>query len=380
MSGLAGLARSRSMFHVKHPRRVFLVAVAALALLGSGCGARIAQPEGWSAPAADGDQLLVQLERGTISAGTLSSAGTFSEAWRYPTDTDEVDFDGFYATPVVDDGTVYIASYDGKIVALDANTGQPVWPSVVELKASVVATPVLQGGRLYLATGKGEVVELDPANGNETGRLLARDGRIWSTPVVQSGVMYVGELDARQLSAVQISTGEILWKQDIDGAIAADLALVGDLVIVGSLDRAVRAFDTSGQGREPLWEYDADGWVMATPLVAGDTVYGATLRGEVFALNATSGTESWIYREEGLEFRARPVLMDGILVVADRDGRVRGLDPSTGELRWERNVNAELFADALVYGGELLYVTKDGGLLRVAASDGTTTAASAVGG
>ena len=84
-----------SVFHVKHLR--LSLAVIALALIVSG-GVGLQSPEGWAAPTADGNRLFVQLERGTISAGSFTSAGSFSEDWRFPAETDDLNLDGFYAT------------------------------------------------------------------------------------------------------------------------------------------------------------------------------------------------------------------------------------------------------------------------------------------
>ena len=366
------------MFHVKH-RRGLLAVLAAFALLAGGC-VGLTSPEGWAAPVLEDDTLFVQLERGTISAGTLSSAGTFTEVWRYPAATDDLDFDGFYATPVVVGDTVYIASYDGNVVALDTRTGRPVWPSVIELEANVVATPVVNGLFIYVPTEEGDVVVLDRENGTETNRLLDRDGRVWSAPVVGRGNLYVGKLDARDIWAVRASDGSVEWTQDVGGAVSTDLVLAGDLILAGSLDRALHAFDTTAGGRE-RWSYQAGGWLVAAPLVAGDVIYGATLRGEIFALDARSGDENWLQIEGGLEFRARPILLGGVLVLADRDGRLRGLDPATGDVRWENNLSdAKLFADPLALDGSIVYLTKDGELLRVSPSDGSVVSAAGRGG
>ena len=366
------------MFHVKHRRHVAL-ALVAVAIVAVGCRG-ISNPEGWAAPTLDDGTLYVQLERGTISAGSLSSAGTFTESWRFPAPTDDLDFDGFYATPVIVDDTVYIASYDGNVVALDARTGRPTWPSVVELEATVVATPVVNGLFMYVPTEDGDIIVLDLENGSETNRLLERDGRVWSGPVARGGSLYVGKFDARDLWAVKAFDGSIEWTQDVGGAVSTDLVFAGDLVLAGSLDRSLHAFDTRPPGAE-RWSYPADGWLVSAPLVAGDVVYGATLRGEIFSLDARSGAENWLQVEDDLEFRARPILLDGVLVVADRDGRLRGLNPATGGVEWENNLaDAKLFADPIALDGSVLYLTKDGELLRVSPRDGSVVSATGRGG
>jgi outer membrane protein assembly factor BamB len=61
-----------------------------------------------------------------------------------------------------------------------------------------------------------------------------------------------------------------------------------------------------------------------------------------------------------------------MLIVADRSGGLRGLDPETGKQRWERDLlDTDLFADPLILGTQLLYVTRDGKLIQVDPADGT---------
>src|SRR5690606_36992858 len=128
------------LFHVKHasgqPRRQrgLLVAVlAAVALVAVGCGG-IQQPDGWAAPAQVGDRVLVQARSGQLS---LINPANGQPAWQYP-DDDEGDRP-FYATPIVDDDSVYVVDYKGRVARLDAGGGQATWVS--ELDAQVVATP-----------------------------------------------------------------------------------------------------------------------------------------------------------------------------------------------------------------------------------------------
>ena len=272
------------LFHVKQFGKA-LICLAIVAFISTGCFG-ISEPEGWAAPIQDEGMLFAQLERGTISAGTLSSAGTFTEKWSFPNSSDQDDFKGFYATPLVVGNNIFIASYDGLVTALDVRTGRPTWPKVADIDASVVATPLVSGLFMYLATEDGEIVVLDAENGAEVQRLLERDGRIWSSPITRGQQLYIGKLDGRELVALDRLDGSIQWSQNIGSAISADLAFAGDLIIAGSLDGHMRAFDSMAPGAE-RWSYATTGWVVAAPLVSGAVIYGATLNGQVFSLEGS---------------------------------------------------------------------------------------------
>ena len=370
------LRSPRSMFHVKHRNQRGLRRTATLALLAfatlllTGC-ANLAGPEGWAAPVADGDLLFVQLDRGVISAGTLSEAGNFTQRWHFPTDDDDIDLKGIYAAPIVDGGVLYIAAFDGSVVALDVDNGRPIWPTPLNVGSHIVATPAFDQDRLYVATEKGEVVIVHRDIGTEANRYFDGNGRIWSQPIVIGDLLYLGEFDGRKLASIDLGTGSVIWSQPLDGAISANLALAGGRVIAAALDHRLHAYNIGSTPTE-AWTFEADGWLVANPLPVGDTIYIASLSGSVYAVDTATGSQQWQFNEPGLEFRAQPALIGSMLVVADRRGSLRGLDVSTGEQRWERDLNeADLLADPLIRGTQLLYITRDGELIQVDPADGT---------
>jgi len=346
------------------------VLLALATLLLAGCG-RLAGPEGWAAPVADGELLFVQLERGVISAGTLSEAGNFTQRWHFPTEDDDIDLKGIYAAPIVDDGIVYIAAFDGSVLALVIESGQQLWATPLDVGSPIVATPAFDQDYLYVATEEGEVVIVHRDIGTEANRYFDGNGRIWSQPIVIGGTLYLGEFDGRKLSSIDLGTGAVIWNQSLDGAISANLALAGGRILAAALDHSLHAYNVGSTPTE-AWTFEADGWLVANPLPVGDTIYIASLNGSVYAIDTATGSQEWQFNEPGLEFRSQPALIGRTLVVADRRGGLRGLDLATGEQRWERNLSeTDLFADPLILGAQLLYITRDGELIQVDPSDGT---------
>ncbi len=365
-----------SMFHVKHrsrrgPRRTLALAILGLtALVLVGCG-RLDSPEGWAAPVADGDLIFVQLDRGVISAGTLSESGNFTQRWHFPTDDDDIKLDGIYATPIIDGGIVYIAGFDGSIIALDTNNGRPIWDTTLNIGNHVVATPAIDNDFLYVPTDKGELVVVRRDFGTEANRYLGDGGRIWSQPLIVADTLYLAEFDGRRLASLDLDSGSIVWDEPLDGGISADLSLSAGRLIAGSINRTLYAYNVGSTPTE-AWTFEADGWIVANPLAAGDTIYIATLKGSIYAIDAATGREVWQFNESDLQFRSQPALSGGMLVIADRKGALRGLDPSSGEQRWERDLNdADMLADPLQLDSRLLFVTRDGELVQVDPADGS---------
>ena len=60
------------------------------------------------------------------------------------------------------------------------------------------------------------------------------------------------------------------------------------------------------------------------------------------------------------------MLVEGVLVIADRDGHIHGLDPNGGAALWtQQQADERFYADPLVRDSAVLYLSKDGTLVRV---------------
>jgi outer membrane protein assembly factor BamB len=104
--------------------------------------------------------------------------------WTYPI--------GGEASPAVADGDVYIGSDDGALYVLDsAGGGPPKW--LFPTGNGVVLSPVLVGDTVYIASGP-TLFALDRATGTERWRYPI--GEVATTePVVVDGIAYIGAED-----------------------------------------------------------------------------------------------------------------------------------------------------------------------------------------
>lgn len=95
--------------------------------------------------------------------------------------------------PVSDGSRVYLALGEaGRVLALDAATGEEVWSAAVP-DAADSGAPAIAGGTLYVGLERG-VLALDAATGEERFRVRgseAESGTYANSPVVAGGTLYV---------------------------------------------------------------------------------------------------------------------------------------------------------------------------------------------
>lgn len=189
---------------------------------------------------------------------------------------------------------------DGWLRAYDAAVGRELWrfdgnpkdarwlprPGVLS-RSSIIASPVFADGRIFLALGQ------DPWHGNGPSLLHAISpngqgdvtesrrlwtsvavGRVVGTPIVQDGLLYVGDLGGT-LHCLDAATGGHVWKHEATGAIWGCLLLAGDRLYVGNVGGGVTVL-RAGRRKEVLAQIEMEAPLYSRPALIGDALYLAT--------------------------------------------------------------------------------------------------------
>lgn len=122
--------------------------------------------------------------------------------------------DGFYAAPVIADGTVYAIDGSGQVLAADLQTGEIRWRFQTAGgpgNCNNVAAPAVIGDRLHIGTTGGLYYVLDRGTGAVIRQLDLREP-VFSAPAVGQDRVYVATLGARVLALT--ADGEQIWDWD----------------------------------------------------------------------------------------------------------------------------------------------------------------------
>lgn len=98
----------------------------------------------WSTPAVAGGRIYVGGEDGYLH--TLD-ARTGAALWTFKTE------DGIWSSPAVVDGKVIFGSRDFNLYCLDANTGSEIWR--IALDGRIISSPCIAGGKIWIGTATG---------------------------------------------------------------------------------------------------------------------------------------------------------------------------------------------------------------------------------
>lgn len=315
-------------------------------------------------PFRDGDTLFAADERGRLVALDADSG---ERRWRV--DLDAPVSSGLTAVA----GDVYLGTRNGEVLALSQRDGSVRWRAPVP--SEVLAAPQPSQELLVVQSVDGSVTALDRASGAERwvyrANLPALILRGTGTPMVIDPVTFAGFANGR-LVALDNRNGQPVWERRIALAQgSSDIDRLVDLAGQPLLTPDGRLFVTSYKGRlvaleatrgEPLWFKELSSY--HSPLLVGDFLFVVDEAGHIFALDAESGDEIW--RNTALEGRniTAPAFADGQLVFGDFEGYLHLIDARSGELTGRTRVDRSGISVPPMTEGDRIHVLANDGTLE----------------
>ena len=136
------------------------------------------------------------------------------------------------------------------------------------------------------------------------------------------------------VAALNANTGVDIWRATVGGPIAAGVGSDGKIAAVVTKSNEVVALQ---DGRE-LWRQKLNAQAYTSPFVAGGRVFVLAADRSVNAFDGQTGRKLWTQQRpnEALVLRQSGVMLAvGDTLVVGLAGRLAGLNPSNGSVRWE---------------------------------------------
>lgn len=238
-----------------------------------------------SAPATNGDVVVVQTQDDRLIAFDSS---TGEQRWIYENSPAVLTLRGT-SSPVMTNRMVIAGLSTGKLLALDASRGIPVWEqrvaipqgrSELERVVDIDGNLLLSGGNLYVVTYQGKVAAFDAESGRQ---LWNRDASSYVGLAQGFGNVYVSLANGAVESVDERSTTS-LWSND--ALLRRQLSapeVFSSYVAVGDFEgylHLLSQVDGHFVGRKKI---DGDG-LRARPLVVGDWIYAYGNSGKLVGL------------------------------------------------------------------------------------------------
>jgi outer membrane protein assembly factor BamB len=267
-----------------------------------------------------------------------------------------------WASPVAEDGVVYVGSVDGKFHALRAATGEEDW--TWSGPHALYGTALVAADSLCFLDQRGDCVALDRASGKLRWRTALGTGESASgnptfnhrtpTPTRDGDELFVGSSNGR-VYALDAATGDVRWKIEIGAPVFASVTLDGGELLVAAYDGTIATIDR--QSRREVRRVKLGGPVVSAARVSGDLVLVGCRDYLLYGLKRADLTIAWRDSYWFSWIESVPVIRDGVAYIGGSDyRRISAIDPATGTAIWATDVGGltwgtPVVTDDSVYAG-----------------------------
>ena len=298
---------------------------------GFGCTQSATPVAIYGNPAVAGELVYVGAYNGKVYAINTSSGAL---RWVYPR---QGSLEAIVGGVVVALDRLYFGCSDGNVYALDVETGdlQSGFPFATDDK--IWATPVIDGEALYIGSFDKKLYAIDAITGQEKWK-FETEGAIASVPLVYNNTVYIGSFD-RYFYAVDAATGKMEWEKPFEAekwfwtrAIACN-----DTVYVGCLDGKVYILDAES-GDEVVGAIDLGSPIYSWPVLVEDKVIVATEEGEIYAID-TADNQAELLADLDEAIHAPLCASDGIIYIYSLGQNLHALNAASGARLWSQTID-----------------------------------------
>jgi len=197
------------------------------------------------------------------------------------------------------------------------------------------------------------------------------------TPLLAGDLVIDGNgLDG--ISAFDRDSGRLKWRTPITNGVEGSATRIRDRIFFGASDG--NFYSASASTGEIQWSFPTKAENLSEPLLNEGVVYFLAGNNVLFALDAATGRQLWLYsRQDTSQISVRggsqPLLKDGILYVGFSDGSLVALNAASGNVQWELQLNRnkrfrDVDANPVMIDGQIYVGGYDDKLYCISAAKG----------
>ena len=334
----------------------------------------------WSFAAGDAIHSSAAVVNGTVYFGSRNGkvyaldAETGQERWEFQTGS-RVD-----SSPAVVGGIVYVGSNDGFLYALDASSGKQLWK--FSTFYPVASSPSVANGVVYFGADDYCVYALDAARGTRIWRFYA-GGPVESSPVVANGLVYVAT-GMQYTYVLNAGNGQPRLRLKTFDSSYGSVAVLGTTALIGNYQSDFYVFDGNARnwpleyelrpywlqlwafGFAPhppaasglLWGIKLGHNISASPTVQDDKVY-VGVDDNLVALDLQTKKKTWTFPTGGA-VRSSAAISGGTLFVGSEDGHLYAVNSADGQKVWDFETGGIITASPTLADGVIYIGSQDG--------------------
>ena len=271
-----------------------------------------------------------------------------------------------FSSPAVANGIVYFGSRNGGILyALNEQTGAEVWGRGY-LNYFIASSPAVADGKVFYSSWcsgscfqNGQFVALDASTGAVVwANATLPSASVSSSPAVHNGRVFFG-LDDGSVTALNETTGKAIWRVVPGGAVPIRNApaIAYGRVYIGTATKFFAVDEITGATD---WSFNTGNSNSTSAAVSNGIVYFGTGKGNIYAVNATTGLQKWA-ATTGAAVSSSPALSLGsnMILVGSNDHYLYALNATSGVRLWRYLTAAPIWSSPAIADGRAFFGSDD---------------------
>ena len=318
-----------------------------------------------------GTNAFCQFMAGNTSQDPVDLPSKPGLIWKFKTNGPVV------ATPVIDDGIVYVGSLDSNLYAFNLLSGKQLWK--VRTGGPIRSSVAISRKRLFLLSSDGFLYRMDADSGKVDGVFQTMNGYsadrqydlsdyFNSTPVIRDSTIYFGSGD--YIYAVSITDGYLKWTFKAGDLVHTKPAIDRGTLYAGSFDGFVYAIDINTGSL--VWKFKTTGKysfprgeVTGNPVVARGMVFAGARDYNFYAIDQRGGYVNWM-KQFPYGWSLPVTVNDSAIYVGTSDDRsLCAFDIRSGREYWRCGPLFNIFGGCVVGNQQAVFGTLAGKVYAV---------------
>jgi len=207
---------------------------------------------------------------------------------------DELDsFDAgaeLWASPLIEDASIFVATMKGTLYKLDLETLAPEWDAPFDVRGGLLMDPIMLDDATVLIGGIGEKLYAVNAEDGTEKWSAGGENWFWGKPAVDGGTLYAPNMDGH-VYAIDAETGETLWSYDTGAPVRAGTLVIDGAAVAVNRSGEVHGLDANADAPTLLWgaPADIDKRVHSDPIEFSGAILVLSTSGDLFQIDTEAG-------------------------------------------------------------------------------------------
>ncbi len=224
-----------------------------------------------------------------------------------------------------------------KFHAVDASNGKIIWTYTLSKTDDLFgSSATINNGKIYISTYNKSVLAIEQSTGVLKWEFNRRGFSTNNNILVSAGNLFFGD-ETNSFYALNETNGDLIWETKLTNSIFSSPTIKDGIVYFGCDDQKLYGLDSKTGLIK--FEFLAGGNIKSSPFINSNIIYFGTQapKSTFYAYDLVNKNVKWTY--VGSSITSSPLVHTDIVFFQENRQKVNALDNNTGTILWSKTTN-----------------------------------------